>query len=355
MTWLIALAIALGETFPQGGVREGVPNSSLRVVRVKASPDTVHVGELFTLTVSLRLRAGAGLYAPDTLPGSSVLETRRSARWVSRSVPGDSVEVDLSWVLAAYRAGPIELPAVALAVETRAAAAEGQAAAGVAPAYGSVLPGGGQIRPMTSQRAERPGDAIVMVQAGGVIVASILTDSVATPSSISAPADVIGREWSPWRVLLIGVLGSAFLGLAGIQAAQVVARFRRRSTSDLPDSHFVFGESAQQRALRELDEILALGLHRQQKVEEFYVRSTLAVRAYVESFDGNWNRAFTTRELMRSLAGRFAGSGVPEIADVLWMAEVVKFGRLRPDELEAERDWRSMREWVHSFKRASEP
>lgn len=355
MTWLIALVMALGGTFQQGGVRTDVPAAGLRIVRVKASPDTVHVGELFTLTVSLRLRAGAALYAPDTLPGSSALETRRSARWVSRSVQGDSVEVDLSWVLAAYRTGPLELPPVALAVETRAAGADAPVAAGVAPAYGSVLPGGGQIRPMTSQGAVRLRDAVSIVPAGSVLVASVLTDTAATRPSISGPADVMGRAWSPWRVLLIGVFGSAFLGLAGVQAARVVSRLRRRVTPDMSGSRAVFGESAQQRALRELDEILALGLHRQRKVEEFYALSTLAVRAYVESFDGNWNRAFTTRELMRSLAARFGGNGVPEIADVLWMAEVVKFGRLRPDETEAERDWRSMRDWVHGFTRAAEP
>ena len=49
---------------------------------------------------------------------------------------------------------------------------------------------------------------------------------------------------------------------------------------------------------------------------------------------------------MRALEKQANGRVVPDLAREMYVAEVVKFGRLRPDSGTAEKHWTTLRTWV---------
>ena len=101
--------------------------------------------------------------------------------------------------------------------------------------------------------------------------------------------------------------------------------------------------AAQQQAL---DELLRLGFHTKGRVDEFYRRSSGAVRGYVEQLSPTWGPAHTSTELMHDLEEEAGGDAAPDLLREMEIAEFVKFGRLRPDAPSAETHWGTLRDWV---------
>jgi hypothetical protein len=112
-----------------------------------------------------------------------------------------------------------------------------------------------------------------------------------------------------------------------------------------PDANLTL-DARRQRALRQLDDLLAEGLHREGRLLEFYTRTSGIVRTYVEAMDGTWAPSLTSGELMRRLRARSGAEAASGLPGEMGMAEVVKFGRLRPEPSIAESHWRVLRGWV---------
>ncbi len=104
-----------------------------------------------------------------------------------------------------------------------------------------------------------------------------------------------------------------------------------------------------QKALDELDRILALGLHTEGRTDEFYGRSSAVVRTFVEAFEAEWRSSLTSSELMGRLEASTNGSA-SELYASMRAAEIVTFGLRRPDASTAEGHWRDLRTWVHASR-----
>jgi hypothetical protein len=91
---------------------------------------------------------------------------------------------------------------------------------------------------------------------------------------------------------------------------------------------------------------LVLGLHTNGRIREFYTSTSEIVRRYVEQLDPRCGPDLTSTELMREIQARSNGVRVEGLAAELSCAEVVKFGRLRPEAGVAEAHWRAVRKWV---------
>lgn len=105
-------------------------------------------------------------------------------------------------------------------------------------------------------------------------------------------------------------------------------------------------EARRRLALRQLDDLLTEGPHRQGALLDFYTRASGIVRSYVEAMDPDWSSSLTSGELMRRLRARSGEDAAGGLPTDMHTAEVVKFGRLRPGADLAERDWQALRDWV---------
>jgi hypothetical protein len=105
-------------------------------------------------------------------------------------------------------------------------------------------------------------------------------------------------------------------------------------------------EELRQRALDELDALLAHGDHLEGRQLTFYTRSSDIVRRYLEGIDSSRGSSLTSSELMRRLGAESGSNAVSGLATEMGLAEVMKFGRLRPDADTSERHWRALRDWV---------
>ena len=162
------------------------------------------------------------------------------------------------------------------------------------------------------------------------------------------PADVVGPGWNRLAVATIVALSVLLLALARSVALSLLPDGQTREPLDSSppqDSALV----RWQKALDELDHILELGLHTEGRTDEFYGRSSAVVRSFVEGFDAEWRPSLTSSELMSRLRACTNGS-VRDLFASMHTAEIVKFGRLRPDASTAEGHWRDLRIWVHASR-----
>jgi hypothetical protein len=100
------------------------------------------------------------------------------------------------------------------------------------------------------------------------------------------------------------------------------------------------------RALDELEALLDEGLHREGRLLDFYTRASGIVRRYVEGVEGSWRSSLTSTELTARVRSRLGDAKAGSLPTELASAEVVKFGRLRPDADTAERHGRVLRDWI---------
>ena len=344
----IWLAVCLALTVVSAAAAVGPVNASCTAQVaakpvVTLSPDTIGLGDTFEFFVAVHVPAGSVVYFPDTVATSFALENFRPVVWSAES-EGDGASLTLRYPLIAFRIGLAPLPELDVYIGP---------AAGVG---GERLPGGsvvGSWRDMETGPVARTALSRAALPSRNVWVGPvIMPEDFTDPLEPRSPADVVGPGWNRLAVASILVLLVLLLAVARSIALSVhpdLGSDEPLAGARLSDSFSV----RWQKALDELDAILALGLHTEGRTDEFYKRSSGVVRSFVEGLDTEWHPSLTSTELMSRLETWTNGSS-PELYASLHSAEVVKFGRLRPGASTAEDHWRDLRNWVHA-SRSVEP
>jgi hypothetical protein len=168
-------------------------------------------------------------------------------------------------------------------------------------------------------------------------------------------ADVIGASWSTSLLALLLVSSCVLLAVLVLTVrGRLRSRARSRASPAILERRL---DEAKREALKELDSLLARGLHTTGRTHDFYTASSGVVRRYAERLDARWGLALTSTELVRDLqapgngvATLSANEGTSGLTDGLAAemsaAEVVKFGRRLPEVVAAEAHWRAIREWI---------
>ncbi len=299
------------------------------------SADTVGQGDVFELYVEIRVPSGSAVYFPDTVPSAFGLESFRTVDWESEAL-GDNGILTLVYPLIAFQIGLVPVPGLDVFV--------GPATGIEGPSFdtGSVI---GEWSAVASDSGLEALERVPVARQAVWVASPIHPDDISAGLEPRLPSDVLGANWD-WLSLVVIVLLSSVLLVA------ITPMLRKMLTDqggqeELLDASLGLDPSLArwQAALDELDRILSLGLHLNEDMEEFYGRSSRAVRTYVEGLNSAWGPSFTSSELMVQLRGGVNGSSV-NLYGSMDMAEVVKFGRLRPGADSAERDWRVLRNWV---------
>ncbi|MBM4142691.1 MAG: hypothetical protein FJ225_03725 [Lentisphaerae bacterium] len=152
----------------------------------------------------------------------------------------------------------------------------------------------------------------------------------AAPAAPGAPGADIAGDLRPVRIapsprafLLPAVVAAA--AAAALAGAFLLARRLRRSAA-------LRRLSPRERALRELDALLARDLVAAGRIKDFYVELTMVVRRYIERAHGIRAPEQTTEEFLAAAAGnaRFAARVVATLREFLQAADLVKFAAYRP-------------------------
>lgn len=319
------------------------------VQTVSVSPDTVELGDPFTLRVSVYVPAAGDLRVPATLLPEWGVESLRPVRTEVVEAPDGSLQVALEYDLIPFEIGLAATPHLEMT------GGEADEDGGRVRVEGG--PGGGDPTgiPEASGASERPRDRLVVAGRRVFVTSPILLDDIAQGLQTRPPADVVGFSWNVPAVLGASLLSLLLLGVVTAQtrewlAARAAAAVQVEAAPETP-------EMWRERALAALDRKLAGGHHRAGRLRDFYEGAGDVVRAYAEHFDPAWNRSRTTTELMRDLS---AASGWPDpaaLARAMGRGEVVKFAAAAAEQAgaaaprnaasdTAERDWRTMRAWV---------
>jgi len=302
----LALATASG---PLSG------QASRRVV-VTLSADTVEMGSVFELLVQAPVPTGAILRFPDSLPATATMESAAPARSTSAESADGTIVWTLVYPMMPFGTGDVTIPGFDLTLLS----ADG--------------------------RGERSRN-VVRVPERTVWVAPVLTvEDLARPIEPEGPKDVVGGDWSRPALTLMLVCSSV-LALALVSMTQGwLARAADESGPALPTL-----EARRARALREMDELLADGLHATGQQREFYTRTTSIVRRYAHSVDGRFAPSLTSSELVVSLGASYP-QATGTLPEEMCAAEAVKFGRRCPDADSAERHWNVLRRWISTSPHA---
>ena len=335
---LLALALASVSVVARAEAQVVADPGTDPVLTVELSADTVGIGDVFELRIGFELSPGQIAYVPDSLESTNGFESLRPVEWsVERAADGASV-VSLTYPLIAFRFGLVTIPEFAILTGRAASAGESGAPTGT-EAIGSWHTIEDQPELVASLTS-------LPVPSRRVRVTSVLLLEDISRGLVPRPADdVVGSSWH-WAALLSALAFTAFLaGVLSLAGRDWLAA--RRSTGvDAAAPGLDPVEAARLAALAELDRLLVLRLHQEGRVDEFYTRSSSAVRGYVEHLDATWGPAYTSTELMGSLEERANGKSAPALLEAMHVAEVVKFGRLRPDSRAAEAHWKALRGWV---------
>lgn len=329
-----AMVLILAAPLTLGSAAAQQPTDRLRVVRadpgaervrvVRATPiDSVAFGTPFQLEVLLEVAPGTAVLLPDTLDAAASMASLAPGEW-SGEVSGDTARVRLVYPVIAYRNGIEALPSLSLGIVSSEGASE-------------------RWMPLRTVTGGLDADlSMVTLPLGSTTVPQhpAFDDEQEVVEFVPRPpADVAGGEWSVWLILAVGLATMA--GVGGIGG------FIPRWWSDSGAGLFsrMRGEDPRAVALAELDRLRGEGLHRDGRVQDFYVGVTDTLRAYLAKTRPQMDRSRTMTELGRTLQG----SPAPvdrQLLDALGTAERVKFGLSRPDAVTAEADWRAIREWV---------
>ena len=170
-----------------------------------------------------------------------------------------------------------------------------------------------------------------------VEVASVLgeNDDPAAFRDIKGELDLLPKpsRWPIATAISAGVIG---LGLLGTWALLTI---RRRRTPPL---------AADLLALSELDALEREGLPKAHRVQEFHVRLTDVVRAYIERRFAIRAPELTTQEFLREAKGSHAIEERHQamLASLLTSADMVKFAGVRPDGRVCEESMTTARRFV---------
>ena len=292
-SYLTAAAVGLGlqlTTQGEGEIR----------VRATVAPDSVQIGQPFTLEISLTdVPDGAQIVFP-ALSDSGPVTVLGPPTVIGDGVGGVA---GARYELAAWQVGNLVVPAGSLSV--------------------------------ASDRAE----VLIPLPDIAIRVTSVLP-AEADPDTLSwrPPSDVFGRNWS-----LAEMLGGATLALALLLVS--AAYLRRRGVSQpVP---VVAGVEPRLRALEALSYLEQLGLAEGGELKAFYSTLSQIIREFIGDTRTEWGMDLTTSELRTSLTDGGLGSlEVETLGQVLDNSDSVKFARLRPNALQATLDLETAQKWI---------
>jgi hypothetical protein len=321
---MCAALVVLALSPTPGTAATQAATGGLRLAAFRADPSQPEFGRPFELQVRLRLAPGTTLFLPDTLLPADASASAGRGSWVESAGLADSLDVTATYPVVGYLNGEIELPALE---------------AWVAPSTTGE----------TTVVATRGADPIAMsataglervaIPIGRIQITPLRELSQAGDSTVPRPpADVLGRQWSAWLALALGLTAAGGLGAVGAVAARIRERNRARPTTPRL--------SSRREALAELDRIRSLGWHREGKLPEFYAATTNVLRRFSEQREPDWGTALTSTELLDEIRARWGTAPVEGIASVIPMAERAKFGRHRPGPDDAEAHWSAVRAWI---------
>jgi len=150
-----------------------------------------------------------------------------------------------------------------------------------------------------------------------------------TPSDID---DGLAPVWIFPPLSTVALTGLWVLLAVGLLAGAVVLASKLRRKARLARL------SPRERALRELEELLARKLIAAGRVKDFYLELTMVVRRYIERTHAVRAPEQTTEEFLEAVAGdpRFAPEVLRRLKDFLQAADLVKFAAHRPDNVSVE-------------------
>jgi hypothetical protein len=288
------------------------------------------------LRVSVRVPSGSTVYFPDKLPTTPAIESHGAVRWAAEPAPGGAT-LKLSYPLLALGIGRIVVPGLEI-LAGPAGSAKG----------GAALPGGSGIGAWGDAPA---GSATLLARIPPREVRSkslFELEGVLGGVGPTPAADVVGPNWSTAALALWAASGVTVLGLA----ATLLLPLRKRRSGRAPQERRTPVEAGRLAALKELDELLALDLHGEGRLREFYERTSRIVRRYVERFDPAWGPNLTSTELMHSLAARVPAEPPESLRAEMNSAEFVKFGPTRLEADAAVVHWREVRGWIENSRDA---
>jgi hypothetical protein len=292
---------------------------------IALSADTVGIGDVFELTLSLELPADRIAYFPDSLPASAGFATFDLVEWSADRGANGSATLSIKYRLLAVQVGIVSVPP--FDVHTRVGRPSSDALAG---GWEDFL-----ARPSLNSSADP-----LRVPESRLWVASVLMLDDITNGLRPRPTDDVwggNRHWL--ATLLMVAFGTLLLGVGG-----TTVRDWLRSSSEVgPEPS---PRSPREIALAALDDLLAAGLHSNGRIDDFYLRTSDITRRYIETLDDSWDATLTSRELMAELGQRSEAEAGAELVAEMGSAETVKFGRVRPETLEAEAHWHALRDWI---------
>jgi len=326
-----AVCLAVGTS---AGLSAGLfapPVVSAQAVAVRSSAalsaDTVGIGDVFELTLSLDLPGDRIAYFPDSLEASSGIATFGPVEWSAEDRSEDgSATLRLTYSLLAVQVGIVSVPA--FDIYTRPGRPEPDALVGEWEAFLTL--------PSVNSSA-----TAVRVPESRLWVASVLMLDDITNGLQPRPADDVwggDRHWP--STLLMLLFGALFVGVGATMARDWIDRSKEIRADPTPP------RTSKEVALGALDELLASGLHTNGRIDDFYLRSSDIARRYIETLDDSWDAAYTSGELMEALGYRSARDRDGGLRTEMGSAETVKFGRIRPETEAAEAHWRALYEWI---------
>ncbi len=317
------------ETQAQGQGVESVPEA--RLVEVSRHPEAPAFGEVFELSLTLRLAPGFVAFVPDTLVPTAAAASAAPGEWRTEPAPGDSTDIVARYPVVGYREALIEYPWIELG-------------------FGPAGPGddGAAVRSASEAGAATGVELDTrLLRLGGVTLEPLAPASDGlTGLSLRPPAGVLGADWSPWFIVAASLGGLLVLlggGLAGSRwwrstLAPALAQRQKKDPRRL--------------ALQELDRIRDSGLHRNGRIELFYRSTTDTLRSFLRELEPDWGPDLTSTELMTRLDERWTAAELERLASAVATAERVKFGRHLPSPEVAEGDWAVVREWIREAPEA---
>lgn len=285
---LLLLQVGSGAPAPRGPVQMGTA----------VKPETVTVGQHFTVTVRLRVPAVAHVVFPTGTGSTAAVDTAGPMRRQERTAAG-TTEITAAYVMAAWDTGATRFDLGTLTI---------------------ALPGGTQT--------VRVGDLYVYVR-------SVLPADTALrrPRPPRPPVRVVTTDWLPW------VVAAAVLALLG---GAVWLWRRRRAALAQPLTPLAWAE-------RELDRLEASGMADADPTR-YAIAASDVLRQFLARSDASLRVSYTTRELLRALAPVAVAPGDRVVA-VLDYVDPLKFAARSASAPDARRVGVEVREVVREVHR----
>ncbi|HSL71487.1 MAG TPA: DUF4381 family protein [Longimicrobiales bacterium] len=275
-------------------------------MRIALTSDTVRVGDVFGLGVQVEVPRGGELLVPDTLALSGDIENAARKRVRIDTLPSGNLRYLVTYPIAAWRPGAIELPSFSAIVQAAGAQRE------------------------------------VQIAPPPVTVASVLPADTAgiQPKPLR---DVWGANRLWWPLVLLALL------ILAILAALIWWWRRRRRRVQAEPIALVPEILPRDWVLRELDRVAAARYIERNELRPFYIDVAHVLREYAARLDSGWSSDLTTTELAAILGATGARTG--QLMQVLSRADLVKFARHQPAADEARADLQAARDWATAFEK----